>query len=354
MTAPAISVVMSVFNGQAFLAPAIESILNQTFRDFEFIIIDDGSADKTSEILSAYASRDARIRTVRHENKGRTASLNGGISLARANYIARMDADDIALPGRLLQQIEFLRQHPEVGLLGGAVQLIDHSGKVFDTVRPPLSDSEIKSIMLRYNPMWHPTVVMRKEVLLAVGTYRTIFDESEDYDLFLRMGERCQIANLDKVVLRYRIHANQVSVRHGRHQVECVLAAAAAAEIRKRGGSDPLSGIDRITPKLLRSLGVTTAQVREALLAHYIHWIDLLRQIDTEAALGCTLQLACDQYVDRPARANAFLAAATIQYGQRRRAKALISAGRAVLLRPILAGRPAKRALTRLATAMRG
>jgi len=341
---------MSVFNGQAFLAESIESILNQTFRDFEFIIIDDGSTDKTSEMLAAYAGRDPRIRVIRHENKGRTASLNDGISLARANYIGRMDADDIALPDRFQQQIEFLTLHPEVGLLGGAVELIDHSGKTFDSVRPPLSDSEIKSIMLRYNPMWHPTVVMRKEVLLAVGGYRTAFDESEDYDLFLRMGERNPIANLHEFVLRYRIHANQVSVRNGKHQVECVLAAAAAAEVRKRGCSDPLLGIDRITPKLLRRLGVTSAQVREALLAHYTHWIGLLQQFDTRAALGCTLQLARDRYVNRRDRADAFLAVASSHYRKGSTARALVLAGRAVLLKPTLAKHLAKKGFSRLAT----
>lgn len=357
MSFPTISVVMSVFNGQAFLAEAIESILNQTFRDFEFVIIDDGSTDKTAEILSAYASRDARMRIIHQENKGRTHSLNIAIELAKGTYIARMDADDIALPRRFEEQIDFLERRPEVGLLGGAVQLINDKGEVLDTVQPPLEDTQIKSIMLHVNPMWHPTIVMRKEVVLAVGGYRTAFDESEDYDLFLRMGERIQIANLGEFVLKYRIHANQASVRNRRHQVECVLAARAAASLRKRGRPDPLSDVEEVTPQLLDSLGVAEGEIQQELLRTYNYWIGVFKQFDSDSALRVTeelLRLPGSAFVPRSALANAWLTAAGIQYRQGRPAKALYSAGRALLLRPIVAGRPVKRAFTRLASAMRG
>lgn len=128
VTCPAISVVMSVYNGEAFLAEAVESILNQTLPDFEFVIINDGSNDKTAEILSDYAKRDPRVRVFPQENKGRAKSLNRGIDLARAPVIARMDADDIAFPSRFEQQLELLTAQPDIGLLGGAVELVTGNG----------------------------------------------------------------------------------------------------------------------------------------------------------------------------------------------------------------------------------
>lgn len=347
---------MSVFNGEAFLAQAIESILDQTFRGFEFIIIDDGSTDKTSEILANYASRDARIRVVRHQNKGRAASLNIGISLAKANYIARMDADDIARSHRFEQQIDFLERHPDVGLLGGAVELIDKSGQVIGAIQSALQDSEIKSIMLHGNPMWHPAVVMRKNVVLAVGGYRKPLLDADDYDLFLRMGERSQIANLGTIVLQYRIHPNQVSVKNMRHQALCFVAARAAASFRRSGKPDPLSDVEEVTPQLLWSFGVTPEEIQRKLLGFCNYWTHLLKKVDAESALRAldeVFQLSNSGVVERSILCDAWLAAAGIHYRQGRPAKALVCASRALLLRPIVAGRPVKRVFTRLATAIK-
>jgi glycosyltransferase involved in cell wall biosynthesis len=354
---PRISVVMSVYNGQSFLSEAIESILHQTFRDFEFIIIDDGSCDNTAEILSSYAARDSRIRVLSHENKGRAVSLNIGIAHAQSNYIARMDADDIALPYRFQQQFDFLEAHPEVGLLGGSVQLIKAADSVLAVVQPPRSDLEIKTVMLQGNPMWHPTVVMRKGIALAAGGYRKPLLDADDYDLFLRMGERSQLANLDTVVLQYRIHANQVSVRNMRHQTECVLAASAAASFRKHGGGDPLSNIDAVTPELLRSLYVTSDQIQKKVINTCNYWVHLLKKVDADSALQAVdhlLQLSGSGTADRAVFADAWLAAAGIHYRQGRPAKALVCGSRALLLRPIVAGRSVKRVFTRLASAIRG
>src|SRR6266851_1359493 len=282
---PTVSVVMSVYNGEAFLPEAVESILAQTFREFEFLVIDDGSKDGTAEILGGYASRDRRVRVVRHENKGRVTSLNVGIGLATGKYIARMDADDVAMPYRLAEQIEFMERHPEVGLLGGAVKLISAAGRVVKTAQPPLEDTEIRSLMLRYNPMFHPTVVMRKEVALAAGGYRKALLDADDYDLWLRMSERSRLANLAKTVLQYRIHSEQVSIRNLQHQTQCVLAARAAAMQRMCGRPDPLSDVEEITPQLLETLGVTAAETQEALRGAYGYWTEILKQIDSQAAL---------------------------------------------------------------------
>lgn len=341
---------MSVFNGQAYLAQAVDSILNQTFRDFEFIIIDDGSTDKTAEILAAYVTHDSRIRVITHENKGRATSLNIGIAAARSNYIARMDADDVAFPERLARQLEFLEAQPQVGILGGAVELIKRNGEAIQRMQPPTSDSEIRMATLHGNPMCHPTITARRQLVIAVGGYRKQFLDTDDYDLWLRMIELCEIANLDTCVLQYRIHANQASVRNNKHQAMCVLAARAAATFRKRGMPDPLSEAERIDLQLLNSLGVTPAQVRQAVTDSYAYWTRLLQNVDDEAALDCILQFAGNSLIDHGTRAEAFLSAASALYRKNRRGKALVSAARAVLLKPSLATLVAKRGLARLAT----
>ncbi len=354
---PTVSVVMSVYNGEAFLPEAIESILGQTLREFEFLVVDDGSTDRTAEILAGYASRDRRVRVVRHENKGRAASLNVGIGLATGKYIARMDADDIAMPYRLEEQMEFMERHPEVGLLGGAIELINTAGHVIKTSRPPLEDSEINSTMLRYNPMFHPTVVMRKEVALAAGGYRKALLDGDDYDLWLRMGERGRLANLGKTMVQYRVHSEQVSIRNLEHQTQCVLAARTAATLRRRGMPDPLSDIEEITPLLLETLGVTAAETQEALLGAYGYWTEILELTDPEAALRVIeglLQLPSAGNFPGSALADALLKAAGIHYRQGRHGKAVASAGLAVLARPIIAGRPLKKAYTRIVAALKG
>jgi hypothetical protein len=357
MSTPPVSVVMSVFNGQAFLEEAIESILSQTFRDFEFLVIDDGSTDATAEILARYASRDARVRIFRHENRGRAESLNIGIGFARGKYVARMDADDVALPYRFDEQIDFMERHPGVGLLGGAVELINAAGKTIDTMQPPLLDSEIRSVMLRYNPMCHPAVVMRREVAVSSGGYRKALLDADDYDLWLRMGERSELANLGKVILQYRIHANQVSVRGMRHQALCALAARAAASLRRSGSPDPLTSVEEVNMQLLDTLGVSTEEIEELLIDGHMYWVDVLTRSDPGAALPHIKELwklSGSGCIGRSALANTLLIGAGIHYRQGRLLQALLCAGRAVLVRPIVAGRPIKRAFSQFARVIEG
>jgi glycosyltransferase involved in cell wall biosynthesis len=265
MSSPTVTVVMSVFNGDEFLSETMDSVLNQTFRDFEFVIVDDGSTDATPDILSKYALRDSRIRVLREGKKGRSAALNLGISLANGKYVANIDADDLAMPGRLEEQVAFMEGNPEVGVLGSAYEVITDSGDVIDIIGHPLNDSEIGSVIFRYNPICHSSVILRKDIVLALGGYRSIFEPSEDYDLWLRMSERSRLANLHNVLVRYRVHAKQLSVRKQERQRLCVLAASTAAVFRKQGRPDPFSEAEQITPELLRKLGVTKAEIRDCL-----------------------------------------------------------------------------------------
>ncbi len=356
MDSPTISVVMSVFNGEAFLCEAVESILAQTFGDFEFIIIDDGSTDKTSEILSDYAKRDNRVRLVEQENRGRADSLNRGIEFARASLIARMDADDISLPHRLKEQVDFLNHHPEVGLLSGAFDLIGSENKILDTIRLPAEDPEIGTRMLDYNAICHPAVVMRKNVALASGGYRKQLLDADDYDLWLRMAERTHLANLDSIILKYRVHPGQASIRNMQHQTWCILAARTAASFRRSGRPDPLSNLQEVTPASLAALGVTEWEIRSMLIDIHRYWISVLYQSDPEVALRVSddvLHLSKTQRVERTVLADLWLGAAAIQYKHGRLLEALFSAGRGLLTRPVVAGRPVKKALARLAGSLR-
>jgi len=345
MSSPTVSVVMSVFNGEKYLSEVIDSVLNQSFRDFEFVIVDDGSTDATADILSKYLLRDGRIRVLREGKKGRAASLNLGISLANGKYVANTDADDLAMPGRLEEQVAFMERNPEVGVLGCAFELITDSGDVIDIIRHPLEDSQIRSAMLRYDPICHSSAIMRKDVVLASGGYRSTFEPSEDYDLWLRMSERSRLANLRNVLVRYRLHANQLSVRKLELQTLCVLAISAAAEQRRDGSSDPLADIQEITPEVVESLGVTQQKIHTAFVEAHGWWISLLKDINSKATLELVeklTQLSHSGPVEPRILADAWLAAAHVHYKQKEPATALAFAGRALLFRRI---DPIRRAL---------
>lgn len=200
---------MPVFNGESFLRGSIESILGQTYSDFEFIIIDDGSTDRSVEIINSYA--DPRIRLIRQgTNQGLISTLNTGISQASGTYIARMDGDDVSLPQRLERQVAFMDEHPEVGVCGTWFRKINGTrGRV---VRPPIGSAEIKSFLLFDCPFAHPSVMLRRLLLDQLGQwYRADYRHAEDYDLWARLAEVTEFANLPEVLLYYREHAAQVS-----------------------------------------------------------------------------------------------------------------------------------------------
>lgn len=340
---PAISVVMSVYNGERYLAEAMDSILGQTFADFEFVIVDDGSKDSTAEILGAYARRDARVRVITQENTGRSEALNRGFAAAKAPLIARMDADDISLPQRLQQQVEFMRQHSEVGLLGGQCERITEGSRqripwlVFHT-----EDADIRAGLPRAYPVTHGTAVLRKDLVLRLGGFRKALPEAEDNDLFLRMAEHTRLANLAETVLLYRIHASQGSIRNMRLQVECGLAATAAAEMRMRGLPDPLAEISEVSPEFLVSLGITEEEIRRELLNRCRYLMESLQSADSDFALQVIDYCVglCDASgADATTAADALMRAARICYRRRQFGRALGYMSCSVLTRPSVAGR---------------
>jgi glycosyltransferase involved in cell wall biosynthesis len=208
---PSVSVVMGVYNGDKHLREAVDSILAQTFADFEFIIINDGSTDGTRAILESY--RDPRIVLVNQENVGLTKSLNRGMALAKGSYIARQDADDVSMPDRLQTQIDFLNANPNIALVGSAVQVIDGDGSHLAIFRNPCDYPTIREKLQQYNCFWHGSVIFRRSCLAVLTGYTELFATAQDYDLWLRFAEKYEIANLETPLYSYRFNPEAVTFK---------------------------------------------------------------------------------------------------------------------------------------------
>jgi glycosyltransferase involved in cell wall biosynthesis len=202
--APKASVVLAVLNGEKTLRSALDSILAQTLRDFELLVVDDGSTDSTAAILSEYACRDLRVRVLSHEkNKGLAASLNDGIRAARSEFIIRADADDYNFPERFAKQIAFMEAHPETDVLGGAMERKNSAGEVFSITRQLETDAEIKRKLYLRVPFFHPTVLLRKSFWERNGGYDSRWRRCEDLDLWLRGYKKACYRNLPDVLVSY-------------------------------------------------------------------------------------------------------------------------------------------------------
>lgn len=248
MSKPALSVLLPVYNGERFLAEAIESILGQTFADFEFIIINDGSRDGSGGIIDDFAARDARIRAFHQENRGLVDTLNRGIALARAPLIARMDADDISLPRRFELQVTRFKNRPELAVVGGFINVMDSDGQHLRIGDYPIRGNAVIKFLERSPPVAHPAVIMRKSAVEAVGGYRSLMKHVEDYDLWQRLSEAgFLIENIPEIVLNYRFHNESVSVKHRAQQALLTVIARVAHHVRKNGLNDPLANISEIT-----------------------------------------------------------------------------------------------------------
>ena len=262
---------MPVYNGQAFLGEALESIRQQTFVDWELVAVDDGSHDGSGSVLERFAATDRRIRILTNEtNAGIAAALNRGWREARGAYIARLDADDVALPERLARQVEFLDAHPRVAAVGGAAIFVDGMGRRLSVARVPTSNRAIKRILPRHNCFNHPSVTLRRSALEAVGGYR--FDHVEDYDLWLRLSERFDLANVHEPVILYRLHPEQVSFRVLEDQVRRAMAVREAARRRRSLGVDPLDGVDDLTPEVVAGLCPEGPELAAVLEPELLAW----------------------------------------------------------------------------------
>lgn len=210
ITSPLVSVLMPVYNAEKYLAEAIESILNQSYTNFEFLIFNDGSTDASAEIVNQYP--DERIRFIHiPENIGYVPHLNAGIEMARGKYIARMDADDISHPQRLEKQVAFLETNPAIGLVGTAVNIFSANGPIYTWV-PEQAHEAAKCYLLFDTCFAHPSVMLRREVLLRQHLrYDATYMPAEDYKFWASMVQVCQVANLAEALLNYRESDTQIS-----------------------------------------------------------------------------------------------------------------------------------------------
>jgi len=215
---PLVTVLMSTYNDAPYLAESVGSVLGQTFGDFEFLIVDDGSADGTRDLLGAL--RDPRVRVMRNvENLGLTRSLNLGLGAASGQFVARMDADDVCLPERLARQVEFLRSRPDVGIVGCSRELIDECGRFVAHAQAAEVDVRIRWKCLLGNPFAHPAVMLRLDVLDRNGLrYDEHFRTAQDYELWTRLLTVTRGANLREPLLKYRLRSGLSRV-HNAEQV---------------------------------------------------------------------------------------------------------------------------------------
>jgi glycosyltransferase involved in cell wall biosynthesis len=216
MNMPLVTVLMPVYNGEKFLAEAIESVISQTYPNIEFLIIDDGSTDGTAAILRRYQAQDRRINLLCQSNQGLVASLNRGLAAARGIYLARMDADDVSSPSRFQQQVDFLEKHPKNILLGSAYELIDEHGSSIRVDRHPSNDTEIRWQMLFHNGFAHSAVMLNTNSLRQNHLmYDPEMEQAEDYELWSGLIQYGRCGNLDQPLVKRRIGGMQKSIMAG-------------------------------------------------------------------------------------------------------------------------------------------
>lgn len=236
---PSVSVLVPVYNGGAFFRAAIQSVLDQSFRDFECLILDDGSTDGSGDIADELARVDSRVRVIHRENRGLVATLNELVDAARGEFVARMDADDLCLPTRFAMQVEFLRRHPEVVCVGSSHWLVDEQDRRIAAIKPPTDDAAIEQSALQgHTPICHPAAMIRTAALRQAGGYRLDYYPTEDLDLWLRLGELGALANLPEPLICYRMHSGSISGQAAQGRQREAARRACADAWARRGITD--------------------------------------------------------------------------------------------------------------------
>lgn len=273
---PRVSVLMPVYNGEPYLSEAVDSILAQSFADFEFIIVDDGSTDNTWPILQEYAAREPRIVLTRNDaNVGLARSLNKGLELAQGEYVARMDADDISLPRRLATQVAFLDEYPDIGVVGSFVQLIDEDGALGAVWHYPTMPGLLLWSLSFHSPLAHPSVVFRRRLVEEVGGYDEALLANQDRDLWHRLSSLTRLSNLPDVLLLYRQHPDTISQRQADVQARNSAQAAQRRASSILGSEVPLHVFRAIQ---LRRYEDTEVAARALKLVHSLYDVFMARE----------------------------------------------------------------------------
>lgn len=241
---------MSVYNCERYLAAAIESILAQTFGDFEFLILNDGSTDGSAAIIDRYAQADTRIRAIHRENRGLIASLNQLLDEARAPVVARMDGDDVAYPDRFAKQYAFLAVNPDFGVVSSWTDDINGDGELITagTGGHPSDYEGFLAALHHSTPICHPATMYRRELVLAAGGYHQAYRHCEDYDLWCRLADTTKLCSLPERLMQYRRTESQVSNRHIVEQQTNAAIAYQAWMERRAGRPDPTAQLAEMPP----------------------------------------------------------------------------------------------------------
>lgn len=243
---PEITVLLSCYNGERWLAEAVDSVLNQTFQDFEFIIVDDGSTDNSRKIITSYAVQDPRIIVIVKGNTGLADSLNVGIKKARGKWIARLDADDICLPMRLELQLAMAKAKPGAVFIGAGLFLIDEVGNASKSFSYPRKhETLLKSLTNMGSFPAHSSAFYRADIVLEIGGYRPRIRRSQDWDLWLRLSEKGALTSIAEPLIKLRLHSGQISHEEsGRRQIIDSRCAVTSYWIRRMGYPDPVNADD--------------------------------------------------------------------------------------------------------------
>lgn len=242
---PLVSVLMASRNGSRFLGEALESLRAQSWRRLEIVVVDDGSTDETPAILERFARSHAATRVLRSEGIGLAGALARAATQARGELFARHDDDDRSDPRRVEEQVSFLLGHPEIGLVGTGASLIDERGEVVARVPVPTTAARIRATLRRAPPFVHGSVLIRREVYERAGGYRTAFQATQDYDLWLRIPRDAGLANLAAPLYQWRLHAGGVFSRARETQLRYQALARAFADERREQGRDSIELLER-------------------------------------------------------------------------------------------------------------
>lgn len=280
MSEPSLAVLMSVYNQRPFIDEALNSILTQSIREFEFIIVDDGSSDGSTEVIAKAAARDSRIRFVPVEqNIGLAAALNAGLKLCEAEFVARMDGDDISAPDRLEKQLKYIVEH-KLDVLGSSYRRMGGYGMVPRRgvkMFPAQHDDIVRALPLS-NQICHPAVMMRRSAVLAVGGYDPRFRLAQDYDLWLRMIGTARFGNMPEALLSMRRHLGRSSGPANRARHTHFSVVASVNHFRRTSGQsefDPACAPEDLALGMLDllNLGAGTDHDRKALIRHAARFI---------------------------------------------------------------------------------
>jgi glycosyltransferase involved in cell wall biosynthesis len=264
--APAISVLMAVQHAGRFLEPALRSLANQTFQDYELIIVDNNSRDGADRVMAEWAAKDERIRCYQMDVLGAAKCINFAASVARAPLLARLDGTDVLLPDRLRTQYARMQREPHLGLLGARVDLIDVNNNVIGRRELPLTDQELRAFLRQGNPFVQSVVMMRRSAFDAVGGYRISLRTSNDFDLWCRMTEVTQMANMEQVLARFRVIEGHIPPSRPIRMALTDSCIVAAARARDQGEPEPFINGTADLRAALKVLGVSREEFRYRVL----------------------------------------------------------------------------------------